>query len=74
MRNRLDSPKLAVRQILAWVDDYRAATGRWPTAKSGPIAGAQDETWLAIDKALRAGRRGLAGGKSLARLLDESRR
>ena len=50
-----------------------AATGRWPLAKSGPVAAAPGETWLGIDMALRKGRRGLCAGSSLARLLSYRR-
>jgi hypothetical protein len=59
---------LTVDQILAWADQHRAATGRWPLAGSGPIAAAPGETWAGVDRALRAGYRGLPGGLSLARL------
>jgi hypothetical protein len=58
-----------VEQILAWADAYRARTGRWPTARSGPVPEAPGETWSGIDRGLRVGGRGLPGGYSLARLL-----
>ena len=45
----------------------------WPDWRSGPVGGAEDETWSAIDAALRRGRRGLPGRSSLARLLAEER-
>lgn len=60
-------------QILTWADEEHAATGRWPTAESGSVRGAPDETWRAIDGALRGGHRGLPAGGSLARLLEEHR-
>ena len=47
---------------------HKTATGDWPDQKSGQVTGT-DETWLGIDATLRAGRRGLPGGSSLARLL-----
>ncbi|HZL88144.1 MAG TPA: hypothetical protein VFB96_07180 [Pirellulaceae bacterium] len=59
--------------IRRWADAYYANNGKRPTAKSGPVAGTAGETWLAIDKALLAGRRGLRGRSSLARLLNEKR-
>ena len=62
-------PPLTVEQILAWADAYRARTGRWPTARSGPVPEAPGETWSGIDRGLRVGGRGLPGGYSLARLL-----
>jgi hypothetical protein len=62
-------PPLTVEQVLAWADAYRARTGRWPAAGSGPVPKAPGETWAGIDQALRGGGRGLPGGYSLARLL-----
>jgi hypothetical protein len=64
---------LTIREILTWVDSYRAATGKWPTTDTGSIAAARFETWLGVDNALRLGLRGLPGGSSLARLLAEHR-
>ena len=64
---------LDVERILRWADAHRTATGSWPDLRSGPVGGADDETWSAIDAALRRGRRGLPGGSSLARLLAEER-
>ena len=72
-RNVGQLPRLKVRAILAWADAYHAQTGMWPTHLSGPIAEAPGETWLAIDKALRQGTRGLRGGSSLPRLLERER-
>jgi hypothetical protein len=66
-------PALDIERILRWADAHRTATGRWPDWRSGPVGGAEDETWSAIDAALRRGRRGLPGGSSLARLLAEER-
>ena len=60
---------LSVEQVLAWADAHRGSTGKWPTARSGPVAGAAGECWTAVDHALRRGSRGLPGGDSLARLL-----
>jgi hypothetical protein len=60
--------------ILSWVDAHRARTGQWPTCLSGPIAEAPGEVWSSINIALGAGRRGLPGGSSLARLLAENGR
>jgi hypothetical protein len=64
---------LSTWQILRWADDHRERTGRWPTCRAGAVAGAAGETWPALDAALRAGRRGLPGGSSLACLLAEAR-
>jgi hypothetical protein len=41
--------------------------------RSGPLTGVKDETWKAVDSALRDGLRGMGRGSSLARLLAEKR-
>lgn len=69
----LSRPELRVAQILEWADAHRAATGRWPTEDSGPVADAPGETWGGISIALQKGGRGLLDGSSLARLLAEHR-
>ncbi|HEV3021469.1 MAG TPA: hypothetical protein VGX76_03345 [Pirellulales bacterium] len=66
-------PRLTNRQIVAWADFFFARHRRWPSAASGAIVGARGETWGLVDQALRAGRRGLPGGSSLARFLAEHR-
>jgi hypothetical protein len=72
VRNMQDLPSLTIEQILIWADEYHAATSKWPNQKSGRVKGT-DETWVRIDDALRAGRRGLPGGSSLAHLIKEHR-
>jgi hypothetical protein len=67
-----DKPLLSIEQILAWADAHKAATGDWPRITSGKVKDT-DETWLGIDATLRAGRRGLPGDSSLAKLLAEHR-
>lgn len=64
---------LTESDILAWADAHHAASGRWPTAESGPVGAAPGETWAAVDSALREGHRGLWAGGSLARLLQQHR-
>jgi len=71
-RNLKNLPLLTVEQILAWALAHKAATGNWPNQRSGQVTGT-NETWLGIDATLRAGRRGLPGGSSLAKLLAEHR-
>lgn len=66
-------PGLTTRQILAWADAHHDRTGNWPMRLSGPVHGVDDESWLAIDSALRSGTRGCSRGSSLARLLTEHR-
>ncbi len=72
-RNKQDLPHLEVERILAWADAHRAATGRWPSALSGPVAEGSEETWAVVNMALSKGCRGLPGGSSLARLLAKHR-
>jgi hypothetical protein len=71
---RLESKRsLDIATILAWADSHHAATGRWPSSKSGPVAGEPDEKWDNIARALAAGFRGLPGGTTLRHLLAEHR-
>ena len=71
--DRRGKPRLTLKRILKWCDAHYNLHGRWPVTLSGPVHGAPGEDWAAIDMALRDGRRGLAGGSSLARLLEEER-
>src|SRR5438132_13226531 len=66
-------PEFTVEQVLAWADAHRARTGQWPRRDSGPVLDEPREKWANVDAALRLGLRGLEGGSSLARLLDEQR-
>jgi hypothetical protein len=70
---RLRKRPLTIRDILAWADAYRETMGKWPKRDAGSIVGAKFETWYGVDRALRSGCRGVAGGSSLARLLAEER-
>jgi hypothetical protein len=73
VRNRTSIPDLTVEQILAWADAHHAATGRWPTCKSGAVIGAPGENWNAITQALWYGRRGMPRRSSIPELLDAHR-
>jgi hypothetical protein len=73
VRNSTCLPHLTLKQILTWADDHLAKTGSWPKETSGAIAGANGETWFAVDRALRAGVRGFAGGSSLPQILARHR-
>jgi hypothetical protein len=64
--------RLSLRKIRTWASAHRDATGRWPDAHSGPVRGVADETWEAVDAALRYGRRGMPGGSSLTSLFGRS--
>src|SRR5262249_33877951 len=65
VRNHLRLPRLTVEQVVAWAEAHRRRTGRWPTAKAGPVEGARGETWRGVATALEKGLRGLPGGLSL---------
>jgi len=73
VRSRSSAPPLTIAQILAWAADHERRTHRRPTPWSGPVAAAPGETRRLLDGYLRAGRRGLPGGTSLAGLLAEKR-
>ncbi len=64
---------LSVAQILAWADSHHRQTGKWPTARSGPVREARAESWNNVSYALNRGTRGLPCGQSLPRLLAEHR-
>ncbi len=71
-KHRPVRPRLSLRKIHAWACAHRETTGRRPDAYAGPVPGVPDETWSAVDGALRYGRRGLPGGSSLTALLGRS--
>jgi hypothetical protein len=73
VEHNLAHPRLTEEEILAWADAYQEHYGRWPTGKSGVVAGAPGDTWKKLDEALRRGSRGLPGGSSVGRLLAERR-
>ena len=73
VRHHLKLPPLTEGQILKWADAHKERTGDWPTQRSGSLLDAPGETWKGIDSALRVGRRGLPGGSSFARLIQEHR-
>jgi hypothetical protein len=66
-------PFYTIAQILNWADAHHQRSGSWPTARSGAIAEAPGETWLAVEMALTKGHRSLPGGSSLPRLLAAER-
>jgi hypothetical protein len=74
IRNGKNLPKLTIDSILIWADAYRKRTGQWPRPVSGPIDESPDENWRKVDNALRIGLRGLPGGSSLVRLIEQSRK
>src|SRR4051812_46413113 len=66
-------PAFSVKQILPWADSHHGRTGEWPKSSTGPVADMPGENWRRVDNALRYGLRGLPGGSSLARLLQQAR-
>jgi hypothetical protein len=66
-------PPLTVAQIMARADAHQARTGQWPSLSSWAVVDAPGETWKGVNGCLDRGFRGLPGGGSLARLLDEHR-
>jgi hypothetical protein len=64
---------LSLDQILTWADAHRKATGKWPTVRSGRVAGVPGEFWDNIHRCLCRGHRGLPRGLSLADVLDQAR-
>jgi hypothetical protein len=71
LRDRLNLPPLTEEQIVGWAKRHLERTGTWPKHYSGAVADAPGETWTAINFSLRYGKRGLAGGSSLAKLSGE---
>ncbi|HWL95169.1 MAG TPA: hypothetical protein VNT79_16740, partial [Phycisphaerae bacterium] len=67
--HRLAQRRLTETQIVGWARSHKARTGKWPARRSGRIAVVGNESWQALDRALRKGHRGLRGGESLASLL-----
>ncbi len=72
-RRRRQRPPLTIDLILDWADAFYARWGCWPDCQDPRSVGEPDELWANIDTSLRQGFRGLPGGSSLARLLDEQR-
>lgn len=71
-RNVADLPPLSISKVLKWADEHQAATGHWPTVKSGVILGT-DELWRNVANAIFHGFRGLPGGTTLTQLLAKHR-
>jgi hypothetical protein len=70
---RVRVPDLTIEEVLAWADANHAAHGRWPDRKSGKVAGSPKHSWSGINVLLKVGGKGLPGGYSLIRLLDQER-
>jgi hypothetical protein len=73
VRTSQSLPDLTTERILRWADAHHRRTGQWPNAKSGELSEAPEEKWRNIQNALFIGFRGLSGGSSLPKLLEEKR-
>ena len=62
-------PRLKLKNVLAWADDHRRRTGKWPTMEMGAVHATPDETWSRIDSALKGGARWHGARTSLAHVL-----
>jgi len=70
VRNHGRPPRLTTRRILALADNHRVRTGKWPSASSGFVAGADGETWQAVNLPLHEGLRGLPAGTRSMRFCE----
>jgi hypothetical protein len=71
--NRKGKPKLTVDFIQDRVRDHLIKNGTLPRSSSGPVAGGYPgDTWLGYERALINGNRGLPGGSSLSRVMEQS--
>jgi hypothetical protein len=64
---------MTIKQVLAWADAHQRRTGDWPTSNSGTVHLSSGDSWIVVNAALVAGIRGLPGGSSLARFLEQRR-
>ena len=62
-------PCMSIEVIAIWLEGHLSRHGKYPSANSEVIDGV-GLTWLAVDKALKNGYRGLPGGQSLAQVRD----
>ena len=69
VRNFKDLPQFSEAQIVAWAESYFNRGSQWPNKDCGRIDESPEESWAAVDAALRQGSRGLPGGSSLPQLL-----
>jgi superfamily II DNA or RNA helicase len=73
VRNIQNLQPLFEERILAWADRHYGRNRQWPKRDSGGIEEAPGENWMSVENALRLGLRGLSGGSSLTRLIQEQR-
>jgi len=73
VRPRRGLPRLGIRKILEWADDYYRRHGYWPSKHSGEIPDSGGETWFTVHNALHGARRGLPRNLTLTKLLAKKR-
>jgi len=71
--NTKNQPTLTIENILLWSDRHFELHGRYPEMRDEKIDMVPNETWSAVNRALRDGTRGLPGGSTLAQLLKVER-
>jgi len=71
VRNRGNLSRLTTDGIRQWVTEWYQRTGKYPTRNDGEIPGTNGETWAAVSDNLACGSRGLPGGSSLPRFLEQ---
>ncbi len=73
VQRRRKRSNLTLKQILGWADEFHKKNGRWPGSTSGKIPESGGDFWSTVDRHLKEGGRGLAGGDSLTELLVRRR-
>lgn len=73
VRNSMNLPHMSEKQILLDADRWFLEHNAWPIRKSGSIPWRDSETWYRYDDNLKSGGRGLPGGSSLSKLLENRR-
>src|SRR5580658_5634682 len=71
--SRTRREKITESEILAMADAHFAKHGVWPNVNSGRVSEGSEDTWSALDQALRHKTRGLPGGSSVSRLIAANR-
>jgi hypothetical protein len=69
VRNPRNLPPLTEEQIAQWAQHHWKQTGKLPTQYSGPVLLDPNESWAAVNNALRFSKRGLTTAMSLTTFL-----
>ncbi|HVC93112.1 MAG TPA: hypothetical protein VND64_05445 [Pirellulales bacterium] len=74
-RGRMVRGRLLGRlRLVRWIKAHHLLFDKWPTTRSGAVAGIEGETWFNINMSLRYGYRGLPGGETLRDLVQSTAR